>query len=304
MPTLQKINLRAREKRSLCKVLVLIAFLLCANLVAGQEEDQKEIAQSKEIPTKTRQDLSEESTNMFVVLWKDYWQESEHRKQKRECYWAYTKMCVQATYSQISAPIGYVVYYLCRKPITKRIENLYKEKNLDNIENIGKDILQEKITKEELQEALKLYYQIWLYGDTDDPLVTGGVPKDYKSDLPMFIRRWLYCGVRNPRWNATYINFYSDSISEIHNVLDNRQNIVTHNYGTGDTRLGNWLRWYVDESGKWWFFYENTKKTGENKGKLFYFGAVGLSNMKASDLKKKKKRSRFEFSLNREVKID
>lgn len=280
------------------KLLSVMALLIFVNLLYGQGVDKDfEIIQQQQLKEK-------QETNMFKVLWEDYWSNEANRPQKRECYITYSKMFFQSLYSQITAPLGYVVYYIFRKPITHRIENLYKEKQLGNIDNIGKDILQGNITEEELKETLKLYYDIWLYGDTDDPLVSGGVPKDYKTNLPMSVRRWMYCGVRNPRWNATYLNCYSDTIMEIRTTLDNRQDIVTHNYGTGDTKLGNWLRWYIDKQGKWWFFYENTKQTGKNKGKLFYFGAVGLSNKKDGPQGKKSKKSRFEFSLNREVSID
>lgn len=285
------------------KLLSIVALLIFSNLLYGQGEGNYFEIQKQEYQLEKKQ-AEEQETNMFKVLWKDYWENEANRSQKRECYKTYSKMFLQSLYSQLTAPFGYVVYYIFKKPITHRIENLYAEKQLNNIDNIGKDILKGNITEEELREALKLYYGIWLYGDTDDPIVSGGVPKDYKTTLPMSIRRWLYCGVRNPRWNATYLNFYSDSIVEIRTTLDNRQDIVTHNYGTGDTKLGNRLRWYIDKQGKWWFFYENTKRTKENKGKLFYFGAVRLSNKEDGLQGKNSEKSRFEFSLNREVSID
>ncbi|GEM_PF-2101089 len=288
-----------------CKILaILLLIMYFVNKTYGQNDTIYVIISSTKQEEKTNY-KNTNNDNIFKILKADYLSDTEHRKEKKECYLAYAKMFFQAMYGQITAPVVYIAYYLFRKPITERLETLYLQKGLTNIDNVGKDLLNGKIDKQDIREALgQIYYRLWLYGDTDDPILTGGVPKDYKPNLPIFIRRWLYCGVRNPRWNATYINFYSDSIVETRTVFDNRQDVITHNYGTGDTKLGTWLRWYVDKQGKWWFFYENTKQTKEHEGKLFYFGAVGLSNIEDGIMKNNTKKSRFEFSLNRVVKID
>ncbi|MBQ0112488.1 MAG: hypothetical protein KBT03_05085 [Bacteroidales bacterium] len=246
----------------------------------------------------------EEYWSMFEVLRQDFLNSPEHRKEKIDCYLRYTKLFLNTVYSQISAPVVYLAYYAFRKTITNRLSNFYQEKNLSNIENIGEDIVQGVVDKEELREYMgDIFYKMWLYGDTKNPIVDGGVPKDYKPSLPMFVRRWLYSGVRNPRWNATYTDNYTNPIVNISTPIDTRKNIITHNYGTSDTKLGTWLRWYVDDKGKWWFLYEKTKPTKENKGKLFYFGVVGLGSHVDGNYPEKTKQGRFEFSLNRTVTI-
>lgn len=242
---------------------------------------------------------------MFKALISDYFSSEQHREEKLECYARYTSLFLKTVYGQITAPLGYVDYYLHRKRITHKLEELYSENNLGNIENIGKDIINGRIDEKTIKECLgKSDYRRWLYGDTDDPINTGGVPADYKPDLPMFVRRWFYSGLRNPRWNATYIDNYSSNVVKIATPYDDRSEISTSNYGTTDTRLGTWLRWYVDDEGKWWFFYETTKQKSEDKGKLFYFGAVGLGSAQDGDSLTERKQSRFEFSLNRTVTID
>ena len=250
--------------------------------------------------------------SMFKVLYNDFKSDKTHRVEKIDCYVRYTKLFFKTICSQITAPFGYVGYYCNRKKITARLESFYKDRNLENINNIGNDIKNGVIDKDELKDYLgSFYYNLWLYGDTESPVETGGVPKDYKPAMSMFWRRWFYSGLRNPKWNATYINNYSSDILKVSTVYDTRKDIVTHNYGTGDTKLGAILRWYVDDCGKWWFFYENTEMKTNKTGRLFYFGAVGLGNTEDGILfgdgksqKSVKKKGRFEFSLNRKVTID
>lgn len=274
------------------KIFAVILLFICSFSVLSQE-----------INIDTSYNMQEIS--MFRVLWQDFKADPLHKKQKLDCYFRYSKLFLQTIYSQISAPFGYTAYYLFRKPITTRLEQFYAEKNLSNIENVGNDIINGTINKQELKNYLgSFYYNLWLYGDTSSPIIDGGVPNDYKPNLPMFIRRWLYSGVRNPRWNATYINNYSSDIVAVKTVYDNREDILTHNYGTSDTKLGMWLRWYIDKDGKWWFFYENTTRKNKNKGKLFYFGAIGFGNKGNGLQLDNRKKTRFEFSLNRQVTID
>lgn len=48
---------------------------------------------------------------------------------------------------------------------------------MENIENIGKDIVNGVISEQEIKDYLgEGYYKLWLYGDTDDPIESGGVP--------------------------------------------------------------------------------------------------------------------------------
>ncbi|MBR1774719.1 MAG: hypothetical protein IJ759_04245 [Bacteroidales bacterium] len=281
------------------KRLSIIVFLLFGLIVQAQK-------------TEADYDDWDYKDNMLRVLYEDFTADKSFRIEKIDCYVRYTSLLVKTVYSQVTAPFGYIGYYWNKKKITQSLEEFYKLHNLDNIENVGNDIKNGVISKDDLKDYFGLfYYNLWLYGDTDDPLVTGGVPKDYKPNMPMYLRRWFYSGLRNPRWNATYINNYSADIIQVKTPYDTRTDIATHNYGTGDTRLGSVLRWYIDENGKWWFFYENTRRTKKNKGKLFYFGAVGLGGKEdgelkksASSEKKSTKKGRFEFSLNRTVTID
>ncbi|MBO6117169.1 MAG: hypothetical protein J6P44_01355 [Bacteroidales bacterium] len=273
------------------RIYVLITILLCtAALTKAQTVSETEF---------------DDGMSMFKALWTDFKESDVGREEKMACYARYTGLFFKTLYSQVTAPVGYIGYYMFRKQITSRLEEFYKQHGLEDIENVGRDIASGKIDKQELKNSMGAgYYNLWLYGDTTDPLITGGVPEDYKPQLPMFWRRWFYGGVRNPRWNATYINNYSADVTAVVTTYDTRVQTVTHNYGTSDTRLGTWLRWYVDKDGKWWFFYEKTKRTNKNKGKLFYFGAVGLGSKDDGFYKDGIKQGRFEFSLNRTVTID
>lgn len=145
----------------------------------------------------------------------------------------------------------YVGYYLSRERITGKLRNYYEQHGLGNIQDVGEDIVYGIVDPADLKHYMGNWdFTLWLYGDTKDPLVTGGVPDDYKERHSMFARRWMYCGVRNPRWNATYLYYYTSRIDSVMTAYDDRCATVTHNYGTSDTRLGTWLRWYVDEDGR------------------------------------------------------
>ncbi|MBQ9311772.1 MAG: hypothetical protein IJ213_01870 [Bacteroidales bacterium] len=243
--------------------------------------------------------------SMIDALYLDYINDTTHRKEKRECYIRYSQLFLQTLYSQISSPIGYIFYYLNRKKITSKIQDFYKQNNLSNIENIGNDIIEGNVIVDSLKSFLgSTFYNLWLYGDTKNPVENGGVPTDYKPNKSMFARRFSYSALRNPRWNSTYVNNYSNYITFCKTAYDSRNEINTSNYGTRDTRLGVWLRWFVDKDGKYWFFYENTKQKSANKGKLFYFGVVGLGSIEDGQQKDIQKKGRFEFSLNRTVKIN
>ena len=198
----------------------------------------------------------------------------------------------------------YVGYYLSRERITGKLRNYYERHGLGNIQDVGEDIVYGIVDPADLKHYMGNWdFTLWLYGDTKDPLVTGGVPDDYKERHSMFARRWMYCGVRKPRWNATYLYYYTSRIDSVMTAYDDRCATVTHNYGTSDTRLGTWLRWYVDEDGRWWYLYETTRRREDNKGKLMYFGAVRLGGV-PDGYCKKYRMGRFEISLNRTVTID
>lgn len=282
------ISLLLMMKR-VCHIIAILA-LLC-----GFEHSCE--AQDMVVPE--QQDIS-----MFDVLWWDYFRSPDHRKEKRQCFARYAVYTVQAAFSTVSAPVVYVGYYLSRNRITRKLQDYYVQHGLDDIQNVGDDIIHGLVDPADLRRHMgNRDYSLWLYGDTKDPLVTGGVPDDYIPDHSMFVRRWMYSGVRNPRWNATYIYYYTSRIDSVVTVYDDRSTTVTHNYGTSDTRLGTWLRWYIDEDGRWWYFYETTRRKDENKGKLLYFGAVRLGNEKDGYCGKYRQ-GRFELSLNRMVTVD
>lgn len=250
--------------------------------------------------------LNSDNQSMFEIIAKDYFSDKANRKEKRDCYRRYLGLFFKTVYSQLTAPFMYILYYQNRQDITNDIQDYYDEHNLTDMENIGMDIVSGKVDKDSLKAYLgPKKYNLWLYGDTKRPVEDGGVPADYKNNLPLFLRRWLYCAVRNPRWNSTYVNNYSSYIDSIYSAYDTRCGINTHNYGTGDTYLGKCLRWYIDKDGKWWFYYERTKQTEANQGNLFYFGAIGFGEYKDGKVDiNAAKPTRFEFSLNRKVTID
>lgn len=282
-------------------IICILCFLLSVSFSWSQNTDSIDLDSLHTQYTS----IIEQDWSMIDVLVQDFIDDKQHRKEKFDCYARYLQLFFKTAYGQISAPLGYLGYYYSRKRITHKLQNFYNEKGLTNIEDIGNDIVNGVINIKELKEYLGTFdYNLWLYGDTKQPIENGGVPEDYKQSLPLFWRRWLYSAIRNPRWNAMYVNNYTSRIVGITTPYDNRLNITTHNYGTGDTKLGMVLRWVTDEEGKWWFFYENTRKTRGNKGKLFYFGIVGLSQIEDGEYKHGLKPNRFEFSLNRTVTID
>lgn len=245
----------------------------------------------------------QEVSMLELLLW-DYFHSPDHRKEKRQCFARYAVFTASAAYATMSAPVLYVGYYLCRERITRKLQEYYALHDLGDIQNVGDDIIHGLVDPADLRDYMGYGdYNLWLYGDTKDPLVTGGTPEDYKPGHSMFARRWMYSGVRNPRWNATYIHYYTSRIDSVITAYDDRSAIVTHNYGTSDTRLGTWLRWYVDVDGRWWYFYETTRRKEGNKGKLMYFGVVRLGNEKDGKCSKNCQ-GRFEISLNRVVTID
>lgn len=268
------------------KIIFLFVLFLCNNNLSAQQDDD---------------------ASMIEYLIEDYFADTNKhvRQQKRDCYKRYCKFLLQSVHSMVYSPIMYLNYYYNREEITFLLQSYYDDHGLEDIENIGKDIVSGKIEKDSLKAFLgENNYRFWLYGDTKQPIENGGVPKDYKPNLPMFLRRYLYSAIRNPRWNATYIYNYSTNIDSIVVYKDSRNDVVTKNYGTCDTRLGKTLRWYIDDTGKWWFYYERTKMLSESKGTLFYFGGIGFGSREAGKVDKSNtKPTRFEFSLNRVVKL-
>lgn len=238
------------------------------------------------------------------------------KKEKRRCYRRFIYLFCRFFIYMITGPIIYPIWYIFKSHIANKLyHNFPRYKHEENFGYYSYDEFNDwlntqihcsmntKQLKRDIKSALSLIeYQLWLYGDISNVETDGGIPAHYKSHIKnMFVRRWLYSGVRNPKFNSVFLNFYTNSpIIELKTVYDTRTQQVTKNYGTSYTRVGKLLRWYVTETDELWYLWDNTYKSRLFDWRLFYFGAVRLSNISDGvyyDYKQKNQlKTRFEWS--------
>ena len=192
--------------------------------------------------------------------------DSIDRKDKIKCWSIIVINLFKIVCNAISSPFIYPMWYLFRNQITSSV---YKGTSWEEIQNLM-DTNQTEIVKQKLKSNGNLLYWIWTYGDSEDPLVRGGLPESYGPNT--FWYRFKYSAIRNPRFNDAYINFRTSEITEVVVVIDNSNfNFMHKSYGIGDSPDGIYFKWMKDNNGKWYFIYEDN-----NKDNLFYFGYTGL----------------------------
>ncbi|NPV13023.1 MAG: hypothetical protein HPY57_14755 [Ignavibacteria bacterium] len=190
------------------------------------------------------------------------------KKEKAKCFKRIIKNLFIMIWSGISAPFIYPVWYLFRKPITKKI---YKGTSWQEIEKLMADC-ETELAKQKLKANGKFLYWLWTYGDAVDPLERGGLPTDFRNGKNTFCNRFMYSAIRNPRFNINYMELRTGRITDVVVVIDERNFHYMHNsYGIGDSPDGKYFKWMKDNNEKWYFIYEDN-----NKKHIFYFGYTGL----------------------------
>ena len=212
-----------------------------------------------------------EVREFIKALRKDY-KSSENgvKQKKRSAILKTIRLTFNQIWGGISAPLIYPIWYIFRKQITN---TLYKGTSW---EAIHKMVVDNKIknVKFIVQRKGMFLYWLWTYGDLRDPLGRGELPDDgyggkYKNN---FVGRFYENAIRNPRFTINYMDYRTGTIMIISTVIDTRNFDVSHSSeGLGSAPSGILFRWMVDESGEWYFIYDDN-----NKENLFYFGYVGF----------------------------
>lgn len=195
---------------------------------------------------------------------------SVSKEEKKKCFKGIITTSIRMLWGVITAPFIYPIWYLFRKQITKVA---YKGTSWQEVLSLMQ--ANETVKAKELLKANGSFiYWLWTYGDCDDPLGWGGMPKDYLSGKNTFYNRFRYSALRNPRFNVNYMDFRTGRIVEVSTVIDNRDFYYMHkSRGIGDSPDGIYFKWMKDNNGKWYFIYEDN-----NVSNIFYFGYVGLLN--------------------------
>lgn len=205
-------------------------------------------------------------------LRKDYKSSENGVKQKKKSAILKTvRLTLNQIWGGISAPLIYPIWYIFRKRITNAI---YEGTSW---EAIHKMVVENKIKDVKLivQRKGMFLYWLWTYGDLRDPLGRGELPDDgyggkYKNN---FVGRFYENAIRNPRFTINYMDYRTGTIMITRTVIDTRNFDVLHSSeGIGNAPSGILFKWMVDDSGEWYFIYDDN-----NKENLFYFGYSGLS---------------------------
>jgi len=168
---------------------------------------------------------------------------TDDKKLKIICYKQIIKNMFSYLWSIVSAPLMYPIWYVFKKYITN---------------NSNKN---------------KFIYWLWTYGDINDPLGWGGMPKDYRNGKNNFINRFWFSAIRNPRFTINHLKYKSEPIDSEIIIIDTRNyNNMIKSYGVGDMPEGVIFKWMYSKN-KAYFIYENN--TNES---AFWFGYVGLLN--------------------------
>ena len=223
-------------------------------------------------------------------------------KQKmRDCYIRYFHFYFRFIFNLILAPIGYTIWWIFKKPISKRLyryfkryysnhayyiaKGIYEVENIDEFHNWLNKLMMTNIDNNkrldrDIRTALPwLYYKLYLFGDAEDPLGRGGLPLDYRNGKNTFLNRFLYSAIRNPWGNGIHLKMRSSYLTNIITTFDTRTEVDTTNYGTGNARVGTLIRWYTDSNDELWYFYERVYKNKLLGWRDFYFGGVGCGTI-------------------------
>lgn len=213
-----------------------------------------------------------EVRGFFSTIRKDYKSsDKESKKMKRGAFISALSLTFNQVWSGILAPLIYPIWWIFRKQIT---EAVYKGSSWQEVHKLVHD---NKIAeaKKIVQRKGKLIYWLWTFGDLKDPLGRGELPDDgYRGRFKNnFIGRFYENAIRNPRFTINYMNYRTGTIVKTWTPLDTRdwsQSVSSE--GLGDSPIGVFFKWFIDEGGKWTFIYEDN-----NKQSSFYFGWCGLS---------------------------
>jgi hypothetical protein len=213
-----------------------------------------------------------EIISMFKALIKDYNNKGEiNKSEKINCYFRILKNIFGLLWCNISAPFIYPIWYLNKKTVCLKLyDETYTWQKIQKMISDNQSMEVKKI----LKSKSKLWYWLWTYGDISDPLNNGGLPDIHngKPQANTFWNRYKYSAVRNPRFNYNYMELRTGNIIDRHVSVDTRNwNIVHKSEGIGDSPDGVIFQWMMDDSGRWYFIYEDN-----NKKSIWYFGWTGL----------------------------
>lgn len=216
------------------------------------------------------------------------------KKEKRDCINTYICNRIDFFAHLIIAPLVYPIYYINRNTLNQKLF-IYSGQNrrfktihdfelwLSNTLRYG-PVYNRRLCINAINKLSPLERFLWYSGDIVDVDKTGGTPVNYKPKLPMFIRRWFYSAIRNPFYNRVWAKYVRGPIRYIDEVLDERTDIDTSNFGTGNHRVGKRFRVYWNNSREIMFYYEHTYKSRLLGWRTHYSGAVGLSDKGVDDL--------------------
>ena len=189
------------------------------------------------------------------------------RKAKRDCYYRAMGHVLSYLWSIITAPVVYPIWYKNRQ----KIEMMWVRYKL-----YGKEIN-------------RFWYWVWTYGDANDPLRWGCMPKTYRDGRNTFKNRWFFSAIRNPLFTYNSIHYISKRIVEEEYSIDTRNfDVMIPSYGIGDSLEGILFKWFYANDGTMYFIYEDSTPDS-----IFYFGWVGLRDLSKSETKK----GRFEMAF-------
>lgn len=139
------------------------------------------------------------------------------KKKTRKCYIRFIYLFYRFFIYRITALIIYPIWYIFKSHIAYKLYHNFpmynhKEKfgyySYDRFNDwLNTQIyysINTKQLKRDIKNALSIIeYQLWLYGDISNIEIDGEIPAHYKSHIKnMFVRRWLYSSVRNPKFNS------------------------------------------------------------------------------------------------------
>lgn len=188
------------------------------------------------------------------------------KKDKRKAIWRTIWLLWLYIWNGISAPIFYPIWYIFRKPITKRV---YKGTSWQEIVGMI-DLNQTRDVKNKLRANGKLMYWLWTFGDLRDPLGLGEIVGYGVRNT--FWNRYKENAFRNARFTINFMKFRSGNVTEVYTSIDNRNyNFMHKSQGIGDSPDGIVFKWFKDDTNRWIFIYEDN-----NENAIFYYGFVGL----------------------------
>lgn len=212
------------------------------------------------------------------------------KKEKYDMLISFIMNRIDFMFHLLLSPFIYPVYYIFRNKLNNKLHNyyitFYENITLNEFENklyktLRYDtVANKKIMLNVIKNAFNVFERfLWYSGDIVDVNNTGNCPCDYKKNIKsIFIRRWFYSSIRNPFYNRVWCKYIRGPICNINEIFDNRCDVETSNYGTGNHKVGMRFRVYTDINKNHYFYYEHTYKK-RNNYKTHYSGVVGISDV-------------------------